>query len=504
MCSRGHRKDRVFTMYKSRKTRGKGAAFYVILVLIVLALVYLAGVAFFHGHFYPGTEINSVGCGFDSADKARKSLRSAVNNFTITLKERGGNTETIKGSDTGLDSDIKGSLDKQIKSQNAFAWPVDMWKQNAYTVKMTVTLDQEKLEKAVDKLDIVRKPGTREPENAVIEYDSDKKEYVAKDGDPGNIIDRDALLEAVEKGAEDLKTTIDLSKAGAYEKAQYTADSAVVKDALDKANRYVKAEATYEFGDDKVTVDSDQIAQWIKISDDFKVSFYQSQVQKFVSDLADKYDTIYKKTRTFKTSYGYDIKTARGDYGWWMNRVAEKDDLIDFIKKGKAGVKKPVYYQTAMQYGDDDIGDTYVEVNLTKQHVLLYVKGKLVDESDCVSGKTSTPTPAGVFSVTYRDHKHDDHVVELKGENYTSPVDMFIPFYGNVGFHDASWRSVFGGNIYKQNGSHGCVNLPYHMAQSIYENVDKDYPVIVYEDPNVPSATTGEDPAQASGNASGN
>lgn len=109
-----------------------------------------------------------------------------------------------------------------------------------------------------------------------------------------------------------------------------------------------------------------------------------------------------------------------------------------------------------------------------------------------MTGKLKNPTPSGIYSVTYKDHTYENHQVQLVGENYTSKVDYFIPFNGNIGFHDASWRRVFGGTFYKYKGSHGCVNLPYHMAVSIYDNMEKGYPVIVYEDPNVPSATTEE------------
>ena len=48
--------------------------------------------------------------------------------------------------------------------------------------------------------------------------------------------------------------------------------------------------------------------------------------------------------------------------------------------------------------------------------------------------------------------------------------------------HDAShFRSYFGGDIYLTNGSHGCINTPTDQAEIIFRNVDKGYPVVVYE-----------------------
>lgn len=89
--------------------------------------------------------------------------------------------------------------------------------------------------------------------------------------------------------------------------------------------------------------------------------------------------------------------------------------------------------------------------------MFFYKEGKLVVESDFVSGNESRgwSTPAGVYPLTYKQRN-----ATLKGENYATPVSYWMPFNGGIGMHDAYWRSSFGGKIYKTNGSHGCINLP--------------------------------------------
>ena len=57
-----------------------------------------------------------------------------------------------------------------------------------------------------------------------------------------------------------------------------------------------------------------------------------------------------------------------------------------------------------------------------------------------------------------------------------------MPFNGNIGIHDASWRNSFGGNIYKSNGTHGCVNTPQYLAKTIYEEIESGVPIICYEE----------------------
>ena len=140
--------------------------------------------------------------------------------------------------------------------------------------------------------------------------------------------------------------------------------------------------------------------------------------------------------------------------------------------------------QTAASHDGPDYGSTYAEVNLTAQHLIFYKDGQKVLESDFVSGNVSRghTTPPGIFSITY---KQRDAV--LKGEGYASPVKFWMPFNGGIGFHDASWRSSFGGSIYKSGGSHGCVNMPYDKAKELFENVYAGMPVICYDLPGTES-----------------
>ena len=106
-------------------------------------------------------------------------------------------------------------------------------------------------------------------------------------------------------------------------------------------------------------------------------------------------------------------------------------------------------------------------------------------ECDFVSGDTSkgNTTPPGVYSLYY---KTSPFVLksDTPGDSYETPVTYWMPFNGGIGFHDASWRgesqSGYGGKIYINNGSHGCVNTPYDAAEKIFNTVEIGYPVIVY------------------------
>jgi hypothetical protein len=179
------------------------------------------------------------------------------------------------------------------------------------------------------------------------------------------------------------------------------------------------------------------------------------------------------------TSLGIELTLARKNYGWKTDRDTETDELLELIYAGSTVEREPVYSITAQQKGTDDIGSSYVEADLTNQHMYVYQDGKLAFETDFVSGTlSSTPdcvTPQGIFGLTYNTR---DAV--LRGANYASHVNYWMPFYGNYGMHDATWRSSFGGTIYFTSGSHGCINLPYSSAATIYEYVSTGFPVVCY------------------------
>ena len=109
--------------------------------------------------------------------------------------------------------------------------------------------------------------------------------------------------------------------------------------------------------------------------------------------------------------------------------------------------------------------------------MFVITNGSKVLESDFVSGNVAKnwTTPPGAFPLTYKTRN-----ATLKGEGYSTPVDYWMPFNGGIGFHDAPWRSAFGGQIYRTSGSHGCVNLPPAIAKQLYDYVDSGFPVLCY------------------------
>lgn len=124
------------------------------------------------------------------------------------------------------------------------------------------------------------------------------------------------------------------------------------------------------------------------------------------------------------------------------------------------------------------IDEYFVEVDLGDQTIDCYNGTENVLSSYVTTGKDSSPTPEGLYSIN--SNKTED--TYLIGKDYKSYVDYWMPFINNsYGLHDASWRSEFGGSFYHDSGSHGCVNLPFDTAKSIYENSSVGTPVLIHK-----------------------
>ncbi len=119
-------------------------------------------------------------------------------------------------------------------------------------------------------------------------------------------------------------------------------------------------------------------------------------------------------------------------------------------------------------------GGTYIDINITSQTLTLYQNGVAALITPIVTGRGNR-TPQGLFAVQYKQLNRT-----LRGDDYKAFVHYWMRIVNNVGIHDASWRSSFGGSIYKTNGSHGCINVPPSVMPSIYEVCPVGTPVWVH------------------------
>ncbi len=452
----------------------KKILYVMVAVAAIIALVYLGLALFFTKHFYFNTFINGENYSADSANSAQNLVLDTSNHYTLTINGRDGLIDTVTSADIGLKLEFGEEFQNIIKTQDAFLWPVSLFKKSEYTVDTMVTYSQEAFDNKIDTLCFFEQENIRQPQNAYLS-DYTEEGYQIIPEDKGTVPIRTKIYNAVKESVEILADSVDLDAKECYTNAEIVAEDRTLQKECDALNQLTGVKITYKFGEDTEVLDGSIIKDWL-VTEEGKLDIDPDLVREYVNALSRKYDTWGKK-REFQTTGGETITISQGAYGWWMNRAGEAEALAELIRSGKSEERTPLYHAQAAQYGENDIGDSYVEIDLTSQHLWVYNDGQLVEETDFVSGNVSRGynTPVGVYGITYKERN-----TTLRGANYASKVSFWMPFNGNVGMHDASWRSSFGANIYLTNGSHGCVNLPSKKAEVIYGYVEQGEPVIVY------------------------
>lgn len=455
------------------------------ILLVAAGGVYVGMSQKYKARFFPNTQINGVDASGKTAAEVQELISEGVNGYTLTIDERNNQTETIAGTDIKLHAEFDGSLEKMVAAQNPFAWLWHM-KQEEYTIETMVAYDDAALESQIRNLSCLDPEKAVEPVNAKISEYVSGQGYSIEPEQEGTAVEAEKLTQAVTGAIENLQDHLSLEEADVYKKPTVLKDDASLAEQLDKMNKYAKMSVTYQFGDSTETLNGDQIHAWLIANADGSVSVDSSKVSEYVSEMAKAHNTS-NKAKTLKTSYGSTIQVSGGTYGWKINQAAETEALAAIIASGESTTREPEYSQKAASHGANDYGDTYVEINLTGQHLFFYKEGKLVVESDFVSGNLAKGwgTPAGSYPLAYKQKN-----AVLKGENYRTPVNYWMPFNNGIGMHDAKWRSSFGGTIYKTGGSHGCINLPPSVAKTIFDNISAGTPVICYNLPGTEKSTT--------------
>lgn len=477
MSTRTSNKRKVTRNHGSNSIRNK-ALFVVAGICIALLFVYFYASFYYKNHFYSNTIINGINATNMTVPKAEEAINSKVKEYRLSFDERNDITDVISSEDINMHTEFEDYVEDLLKKQNSFAWPISLFKSQKYEVNTMLEYDETLLEEHFDQLNCFDEENIQEPVNATIsKYGVNGYEIVPEV--QGTKVIKDKLFEAVKKAIHALEPTLSIEKSECYEKPEISSEYSELQRALKEMNRIAGAEITYEFGDATEILDGTKISEWISINDDYEVSFITNGVKEYVDYIGKTYNS-FGRVRTFQTTYGDEIEVKGGDYGWWLNRPEEVTALTKLIKDGEKVKRDPTYFQIAQQYGKDDVGDTYVEVNLTAQHLFFYKEGKLVLESDFVSGNVSKDfgTPVGTYPVQYKDND-----ATLVGEDYETPVKYWMPFNKNIGFHDAYWRNEFGKDIYLTRGSHGCINMPPANAKKMYKNIKKGVAVVVYELP---------------------
>lgn len=444
-------------------------------VFFLLLIVYLGMAFYYSNHFYFGSLINGIDYSGKTVEQVEDSIAKEISKYSVTLEGRNDLTDIITAEDFNYHYVSNGQIKALKEEQNPFAWPLSFFNKKELSMEATTEYDESMLEEAFKQLIFFDKKNQIKPTNASIQYIDDEFQIVEEVS--GSYVKKKNLKKALWKAIDSNQSTLSLEDSNCYAKPTITKKNKSLKKAITTLDKYTNLTITYDFGSRSEVLDREQLHTWVSYDEDFNVTIDPSKVKDYVSYLNYHY-TTFGIPRQFTKQDGKTITITGGDYGWWINRSKEAEELTEVIKAGKSVTRTPVYYQTAASREIDDVGNTYVEIDLTKQHLWVFVDGEEVLDSAIVTGNIARNygTPPGAYSITYKERD-----ATLVGENYSSPVSYWMPFNGNIGMHDATWRNKFGKEIYKTNGSHGCVNMPPKKAAKLYKIIEKGTPVMVYK-----------------------
>lgn len=481
---------------KKRKKKGGKASLILLITLaavlvigiVALVIAYFNGKARYEGKFLANTFINGTEVSGKTLDEVKQLLVGETVDDEITVTRRDGTEVRIQYSDFDYRIDADEQLEQLFQKQDPSSWYSGLLGRIDYTVTEGYSFDKEKLRNMLVNADW---GSVKNKDAEIVHTDTG---YVINEAVQGDELDRAILASYVINGFEKGEKSFTAMDSGCYLKPAVQAED--LKEECEELNKVYQLSITYDFGYTTETLEGEQLFDMITINEDRTITADPDKCMEYVEALAEKYDT-YGKDRKFHTTKRGDIVVPQGDdarYGWWIWQDETCDELIEMLESGKTVEKaEPVYFKDGdytytgareARTAEDDIGDSYIEIDLTAQHMWYYEKGKMVYECDVVTGR---PTPArrtlpGVYKLWYKARDF-----RLKGSaSDGSTWDTVVSYWNNttpigIGIHDASWLSRFGGDVYKYNGSHGCVNVSLAVAKYVYENVPLDTPVIMYD-----------------------
>lgn len=474
---------------KSRKklSGGKRALIALGVVVVVLAAVYGAGVFYFTNHFFPNTVLNDEDFSWQPSDSLASDIQSQADNYSLTI-EGEGFEYTFKTGEAVIDIDANQIAADAAARQEVMQWPLEMLKTHDVSDLVVASYDADALAETLKTVVSEFNKDQTPSENASIVYDDSREEFVVQSEVYGSQIDADVLIAKVDTAVKCMATDVEVTGDDLIKPTILSEDERM-DTALQTVSDMFPKNITLTLNDsvEVATIDKATFTGWITLSDDYEPSLDDDAIASWIEDEnLSSMNTVGTK-RTWTRADGKKCTASGGTYGWQVDTSSLVTTITDTITSKESSTIDIPCSQSADVYsgaGKRDWG-SYVDIDLSQQKVRYYdANDKLLYEADCVTGSVSAghDTPTGIY---YLNSKQSPCVLTGRTStgaiDYQTTVQYWMPFIrSSIGLHDATWRSSFGGSIYKTNGSHGCVNLSTKDAKWFYNNLSTGVCVITH------------------------
>lgn len=410
-------------------------------------------------------------------DEIQREIEDILNEKNFELIQKDKVTDTIFFKDVNIESNLTDDIER-VKKINDSILGFNKFKTQSIDMNIVLTLKEENLMKISDTLNCLS--NFKDAKSAYIIEENYEMKIVEAEG--GTVTSKEKLVPFVVEEFNKGKLSINLDEGNIYEKPKKTTENKELIQRVEIFNNTINTEFTYTFGNEKITIPKETIYSWVSLSDTSKILFDESAMKNYIKDIAKKYNTI-KLNRNFKTNSKKNIQIPYGTYGWVLDEDKELASLKLDLTKGGIISREPKWKQQGWgnynKVDDNDIGNSYIEINISEQKLWLYLDGDLILNSDIVSGTKNAGhlNPSGVYKVY--DMKRDS-ILTGPGEDKEGEVQYAIFFDNKKAMHDTTLRTEYGGDIYIKDGTSGCINVPLNIVKSIYEIIDKNFPIVIY------------------------
>jgi lipoprotein-anchoring transpeptidase ErfK/SrfK len=442
-------------------------------ILVLLGVVYGVGAWFFSTHYYPGSVVASVDASFLSKDELIQRIDQTVRDYQIKVVA-GDFSFAATSEQLGVEENGAELAERALQRMHPASWPLELLSPRS-DIDRKLTFDAQKLVPLVRKSVEMHNKSAKMPEDATLELDEEQGVFVIRPEKAGTALDKLRVYAAVNRAVGDGVRELQLGDEVLVKPPITEADSKT-QEALRKANAVLDLPIPLAYEGKTVrTLSHEDMVEWIDAKHDLTLSVRKGKLAQW----ADMW-------------LGEEVDHEDETNAYVVDSDALVKPLVEALNESKT---EPVALavKAVERYRSGDVAEgawnaeegRYAEVDVANQVARLFSKtGNVLWESKVVTGNVSegNDTPPGSFMVY--DKKQNFKLLGNDNDgdgNYDYEVDVkyWMPFNVGIGFHDADWRKEFGGDIYLEDGSSGCVNLPPAAAKALYPIIHVGDKVIV-------------------------
>lgn len=441
-------------------------------VAVVFVAVYLIiSFGYFSNRFLPSTVINGEDCSNKKVSEVTEIMRKRIEGYNLSIVNNGITVDELYGNDINLEfGDMDKVLQDICKHQKKVSWLKGVvFSSEPINTGEGLKYDTNILNQFINSTLVLGMESTTKSVDAKLTYKDGK--YIITPAVYGNEINKLAVENTIRGAVNSLNASIDINKADCFIKPRLTEDNEVLIDSCKKANKLIKNKIELNVTDDLFEIPVDIKKDWLTVDEEGTLIFDKTAFAKY-EDRVDKSYSSNEEVREFKTFHGDTVKVTGGDYGTAINRTKFEADVEEAMLGGHNSKVKVKFAVT-----NKEIGDSYIEVDLSNQMLCMYVKGEQKLCTPVITGKDDDDhrTPEGVYRLK---SKTNNGSVAENGENKS--VKYWMSINGVIGICDASWKDMFGGDSYKKDGSEGSIYMLEDDAKIVYENCFANMPIVCY------------------------